>query len=131
MKRIFTAMILILGLFSAYTYAQMGHGMMRDTDKGMEHGEMMGKGHMMGKMMKGMMGMTHKMSEIMNNMAEMMSKDMTEERMHKMSGIMKDMCAEMAKMSEMMDKGMATEEEMKAMHDRMSKIHKKMMEMRE
>lgn len=137
MKHVFLILILISGLVATYSFAQMGHGMMRDKTGEMGHSQMMDdKGHMMehSKMMDDMMGMTHEMSEIMHDMAEMMgemsemSRDMSREKMHKMSNIMRDMCAEMNKMPDMMDKGMATEEEMRMMHNRMMEMQKQMRE---
>ncbi len=126
MKRMLIISILILGLVATYSFAQMGHGMMRD-----EAGEM-GRSHMMehGNMMGDMMGITQDMSAMMRDMSEMMgdmskmSKDMSRDRMHKMSNMMREMCAEMNRMSDIMDKGMATEQEMRTMHNRMMEIQK-------
>jgi hypothetical protein len=71
MRRALVISGLILVLVINYSYAQMGHGMMRQTEKEMEHEhmmeqkEMMGKGHMMEheKMMDDMMGNIHNMYE--------------------------------------------------------------------
>lgn len=143
MKSVFIITILILGLLVTYSSAQMGHGMMRNThemgqDHTTEQKEMMGKGHMMehDKMISDMMNTTHRMSEIIHYMSEMMgdmskmSRDMSRDRMHKMSNMMRDMCAEINKMSLMMDKGMATDEEMRTIHNRMIEMQKQMWKLR-
>jgi hypothetical protein len=53
-----------------------------------------------------------------------MIKDMPKENMLNMSALMRDMSIEMSKMSEIVDKGTATDEEMKTMHERMTKMQK-------
>ena len=41
MKRIFVITILTVGLLATYSFAQMGHGMMRDKTMGMGDNHMM------------------------------------------------------------------------------------------
>ncbi len=128
MKRIFVITILIIGLAAAYSFAQMGHGMMRGTEEEMGQGHMMEQGHMMGSMM----GVTQDMSVMMRRMSGMMggisnmSREMSGDRMHNMSNMMRDMCREMSRMADFMDKGAATDEEMKAMRNRMMEMQKQM-----
>jgi len=134
MKRIFLAIILIIGLAAAYSFAQMGgenggmmeqkHEMMQKGEHMMEHKGMMSHEDMMGNMMD----MIDQMSAIMGNMSEMME-DMPKENVHNLSRMMKDVCSEMNKMSGMMDSGMATEKDMNAMHERINKMQKRMSDM--
>ncbi len=115
MKRIFLTVVLIFGV-TAYGFPQMGGGMMgghgHEPVKGqpMEHKGMMEHG----QMMDSMTDMMHRMSEMMHNMGE------------KMGEMPKDMSSYMKKMSEMMEKDMATEKDMKMLHDEMTRIEKDM-----
>ena len=130
MKRIFLITILIMGLIVAHSFAQMGGGMM-GGQKGRMGGGMMGgqQGQMMehksmmshGEMMSNMMDMTNQMSGMM--------KDMPKEHMRKMSAMMRDMSKEMVEMSKIMEGGMASEKEMKKMHDRMIEMRNRISDM--
>jgi hypothetical protein len=123
MKKLFFV-VLVLGLFVSFSYAQMGGGMMGGKGQmgsGMMEGqETMGGGmmtgqEMMGQMMKSMnqmSGMTQKMSEIMN-------KGMDTSHMNEMSGIMENMSKQMMNMSHMMKEGQVSQEEMKSMRQQM------------
>jgi len=130
MKRFFITMALLLIFAPAYGFAQMGHGMMRETPGGMMHEHMMGHEGMMGyeNMMGNMTDMINELSGLMSKMSEMM-KDMPRENMHQISSTMRDTCSEMSRMSEMMDKGAATDEEIKAVHHRIKDLQKRMSEM--
>lgn len=141
MKRIFIIISIILCLPATYSFAQMGHGMMRDS-------QMMGQGPMMdqkdmtgerymleyGRMMDNMTGLTQDMSAVMNRMSEVMGnvsgtgRDLSRDNMHRLSNMMRDISSEMNRMSWIMDKGTVTDEEMKAMHDRMTEIQKQIRE---
>lgn len=127
MKKIFITATLFLTFNAAAAFAQMGHGMMRELPAGTMHEHMMGHAGMMShEQMRGnMRDMMNRMSGLMENMSGMM-KDLPADKMKRISGMMIDMCTEMNRMSEMMDKGMTTDDEMKAMHDRMMEMQKQM-----
>jgi hypothetical protein len=132
MRTIFFAAVIVTFLASS-GYTQMGGGMM-----GEEKGEA-GKGQMMqqqgmtqqtgmmdqNQMMGSMMNMTGSMSGMMGDLSGMM-KNMTPERMEGMSGLMKDMSKQMTEMSVIMEKGTATEQEMKKLNESMQKMQKTM-----
>lgn len=141
MKRIFIIISIILCLPATYSFAQMGHGMMRDSQmmgQGpmMDQKDMTGERHMLehGRMMDNMTGLTQDMSAVMNRMSEVMGnvsgtgRDLSRDNMHRLSNMMRDISSEMNRMSWIMDKGIVTDEEMKAMHDRMTEIQKQIRE---
>ncbi|MBI5196030.1 MAG: hypothetical protein HZA10_06880 [Nitrospirae bacterium] len=134
MKKAMLIAVLVLAIAVTYSYAQMAHDMKSEGAEEMKHSDMVCREGMLGHgkimdcmsdMMQDMSGMMKKMSGMMKKMPDA-EKDKTMDRMHKMSGMMKDMCAEMNKMSEMMDSGMAKEEDMKMMHERMMEMKKRM-----
>ncbi|RJQ48341.1 MAG: hypothetical protein C4538_04010 [Nitrospiraceae bacterium] len=129
MKQTIVLSILMLCLSSTYSFAQMGHGMMREMPGGTMHEHMMGhEGMMNHEQMKGNMAdMMNQLSGMMGRMSEMM-KDMPKEKMHQMSSLMRDMCLEMNRMSEMMGKGAATDEEIKAAHHSINELKKRLSE---
>ena len=120
MRNITLITILIIGLMTSYSLAQMGHGMMRDSHM-MQGQEMMATGQMMehGQMMENLKGITRDMSTIMDQLSGMMNGEMSRERRHKTSELMRDVAAEMNRMSFMMDRGTATDEEMRDFQNRM------------
>ena len=118
MKRILIVTIMVSVLAASNSFAQMGHGMMREMPEGMMHEHMMGN----------MTDMINELSGLMGKMSEMM-KDMPKENMNSIAEIMKDMSFEMSRMSEMMDRGAVTDEEIKAVHSRIIELQKRMMEM--
>ena len=160
MKRVFIISILIFGLSVSYSFAQMGHGMMREghtMGQGhmTEQGRMSEQGHMMeqeGKpgmqkntfpdptvdrsIMGDMMIMIQDMAVMIRQMSVIMS-NMPEmdsvrsrDRSYGMSILMKDMADEMNTISTIMGRGTATEEEMKSAHNRIMELQKAMREFR-
>ena len=133
MKKISILSLIIFCLMAVYSYAQTGHGMMRGHGSGegmmehmMMHEEMMGHEQMTGDMTDIMT----QMSELMGEMSEMM-KDMPKDKAHQMSFMMRDMCPEMNRISEMLDTGTATDEEIKVMHDKIMEMKKGMTEIKQ
>lgn len=137
MKRIFIIISLILCLPATYSFAQMGHGIMRDSQM-MEQKDMTGERHMLehGRMMDNMTGLTQDMSAVMNQMSEVMGnvsrtgRDLSKDNMHRLSNMMRDMSSEMNRMSLIMGKGKVTDEEMKAIRNRMMEIQKQISDMK-
>ena len=127
MRQIIVISILILGLMTSYSLAQMGHGMMRDSHM-MQGQNKMATGQMIdhGQMMKNLKGITRDMSIIMGELSGMMNQDMSRERMQKTSELMRDVAAEMNSVSFMLERGNVTEEEMKDLENRMIEIQKNM-----
>jgi hypothetical protein len=127
MRQVMVMVILLFGLTTSYSLAQMGHGMMRDSHMMEEHG-MTGSGQMMehGKMMGNIKGMTQDISDLMRKMSELMGSDISRERAHAMSNVVRDMAVEMNRISFMIDRGSATEEEMIDVQNRMMEIKKYM-----
>jgi cob(I)alamin adenosyltransferase len=133
MKKLFL-IGLILGLFTFYSYAQMT-GQKGETSKGMmgeQEDHMTEQKGMMGQkeMMENMMSMMDQMSEMIGKIPKMLMKltpppDIRET----MFGIMKDMSLQMMDISKIMEKGEASEEEMKMMKDKMARIQKRMEEL--
>ena len=121
MKKLFL-ISLILGLFVSYGYSQTA-GQKSETGKGMMGGQ---KGQMMDNM-DNMKGMMDQMSGMMTGMPEMM-KQMSPEKRKTMSEMMKGMSQQMMDMSKMMDKGTASDKDMKMMQDKMMQMQKKMSE---
>lgn len=137
MKRIFIIISLILCLPATYSFAQMGHGIMRDSQM-MEQKDMTGEKHMLehGRMMDNMTGLTQDMSAVMNQVSEVMGnvsrtgRDLSKDNMHRLSNMMRDMSSEMNRMSWIMGKGKVTDEEMKAIRNRMMEIQKQISDMK-
>ncbi len=141
MKGTLILTIFIIVLTAAPGFAQMGHGMMRDSQmmgqEGMHGQQGMGSGRMMGhqQMMGNIKGMTRDMSNIMGRVSETMGNladtgvDASRENMSRMSDLMRDMAAEMNRMSWIMDKGISTEEEIRDIQNRMMKIDRRMNEL--
>jgi hypothetical protein len=103
---------LILGLFTSYSYAQRGQMM--------EQEEMVNK----------MTGMMDQMSGMMARMPKMMTKVMPPPDTREMIfEIMKDMSIQMMAMSRVMEKGTASDKEIKTMQDKMAQIEKRMGEL--
>ena len=130
MRTIVLTTILIVGLMTSYSLAQMGHGMMRDSQM-MQGQDMMATGQMVehGKMMGAIKGMTLDVSTMIGELSVMMNQDMSSERMHNTSELMRDVAAEMNRMSFMMDRGASTGEEMKDLQKRISGIQTQMGQM--
>lgn len=148
MKRLLLLLILISGLTSSYSHAQMGHGMMRE-------GHMMGQGSMMRPqerklqeneqeqqlmqhrhMMNTMMGMTQDIAIMMRQMSVVMgtitddASKMSRDRMQRMSILMKDMSAEMNRISDVMGKGSTSGEEIRVMQKKMLELQDQMWELK-
>ncbi len=133
-KNILIIFILLMAFTVTYGFAQMGGGhgggMMggQHEQPSSMQGEM-GKGQMMehkgmmehGQMMNGMVDMMQQMSGMMHDMEENMG-NMPKEKMLNMSKMMKEMSSHMVKMSGIMEKGMATEKDMKMLHDEMMRM---------
>lgn len=117
MKYLLTITFLITFLAASDSFAEMGHGMMRETEGGTIHEHMMNHEEITGNMPE----MMNELSGLMGDMSKMM-KDIPKDRINNMSSIMKDMCFEMGRMAEIMDKGISVDKELKAMHDRIMDI---------
>ncbi|NWG02797.1 MAG: hypothetical protein HXY44_08080 [Syntrophaceae bacterium] len=103
---------LILGLLTSYSYAGKG--------------EMMDQKEMMDKVREVM----NQMSGIMARMPGMMRKVMPPPDVREaMFEIMKDMSMQLMDISKMMEKGTASDKEMKMMQDRMVQMQKRMDEL--
>jgi hypothetical protein len=152
--RILLTIIIITGFIPAYTFAQMGHGMMREGHT-MGQGHMTDQGHMteqegrpgkegttfpdpavdrgtMGDMMimiQDIAVMMRQMSTVMSSLPDMDSVR-SRDRSYGMSILMKDMADEMNMISTIIGRGTATEEEMKAAHNRIMELQKAMREFR-
>jgi methyl-accepting chemotaxis protein len=132
MRHILITTVLILYLAVSNSFAQMGHGMMRG-------GHMMGEEHMRGMMEEGQMmdheemmstmtEMTGQITEMMQGVTRMMnqSSPADKERMHKLANMIRDLASEMNRISFMMERGDATEEEMKDLQMRIREIKRSM-----
>jgi len=119
MKKIHLVTFLIVVLLVPSAYAQMGN--MMGGYGSQKSGVMMQGQGMMGGMMQNM----HQMSGMMQKMSNMMRKDMGTTDMIKMSEIMREMSEHMMNMSIMMKKGVASQEEMQKLHQRMIETEKK------
>jgi predicted nucleic acid-binding Zn-ribbon protein len=89
-----------------------------------DHAGMMGHEQMVSNMTE----MMNRLSGMMIDMSEMM-KDMPKDKMHQVSSMMRDMCSEINRVSELMDAGTATDEEIKAVQNRIMELKKRMSEM--
>jgi hypothetical protein len=144
MKGLTVIIFLVIMLLSSYSHAQMGHGMMRGGDHMMGEQDMMGQQERRGDeqmmqdrhMMNNMMGMTQDMAIMMRQMSVIMENidepgsSMSQERMGKMSMLMKDMSAEMDRISGLMQKGEASQDEMRDMQLSMIKLQERMWELK-
>jgi hypothetical protein len=125
MKRIFLAIILIMGLVASHGFALMGSEKGKDNHKaGGQTGAVLGHGQIMAKMI----GIMKQMSEMMKSMSEKMT-DVSAERLQNMKGLMIEMSEHMLEMSQTMKKGKVSEEEMRMLNDNMKYTHKKMSDM--
>jgi hypothetical protein len=113
MKGLTVIIFLVIMLLSSYSHAQMDRHMMNN---------MMGMTQDMAIMMR-------QMSVIMENIDEPGS-SMSQERMGKMSMLMKDMSAEMDRISGLMQKGEASQDEMRDMQLSMIKLQERMWELK-
>lgn len=155
MKQIFFIALLIVGLTTSYSLAQMGHGMMRG-------GHMMDEEEMMSdkeyrqlddiltrkqqstdemtihhrQMINGMMGATQDIAIMMRQMSDMMGNiteiesEASNQDIKRMSAMMKDMAMEMNRISGLIGKGTATPEEVRAMQDKVIKMQEQMRELK-
>jgi hypothetical protein len=130
MRQTIVISILILGLMTSYSLAQMGHGMMRDSNMMEKHG-MKESGQMIehGQMMENLKGITRDMSTMMGQLSGIINQEMSRERRYEISEMMRDVAAEMNRISFMLERGNVTEEEMKDLENRMIEIQKRMSDM--
>lgn len=132
MRRIVIISVLIMALSAAYGFAQTGNYMMKGQGGGMmgggtmQGGRMMQRGGMMehGQMMNDVMRMTDRMSRMMGKLSGVM-KDMPRDKMMEASGLMRDMSRQMLAMSRIMQRGNASNGEMKELQLRMREMQKK------
>ena len=131
MRQVTVMAILFFCLTTSYSLAQMGHGMMRDSQM-MQGQDMKSTGQMVehGQMMDVIKGMTLDMSTMMGKLSGMMDGEMSREKMHKTSELIRDVAAEMNRMSFMIDKGSVTLEEMKDLQNRVIEIQKQMLQIK-
>lgn len=123
MRQTFVILILILGLMTSNSLAQMGHGMMRGSHMMEEHG-MKESDQMIehGKMMENLKGITRDVSNMMRQLSEIMQEDIAREKRHITSDIIRDIAAEMNRISFVLERDNITEEEMKDMENRIMEI---------
>ncbi len=116
MKKILLISIVILTLTAVYGYAQMGGGMMSG---GMMGGQQeMGQGGMM-------MQATNQIGSMMQRMSGMLGKSMGPEDTTRMSEIMRDMSKQMMDMSNIMQSGNISRDEMQMLQQKMMETEKK------
>jgi len=119
---------LILALFTSYAYAQIA-GQEGGAGKEMMRGQ---KGQIIGhkELMDNMTGMMNQMSGMIEKMPKMMMEEMPPPDVRKMMfQIMRDMSKQMMDMSKMIEKGAASEKQIKRMQDRMTQMQKRMKEL--
>jgi len=132
MKRLLIATFLISALAASDSFAQMGHGMMREIPEGMMHEHMMVDEGMMSReqMMNNMTDMMNELSGLMGNMSEIM-KYKPKEDMLRISVIMRDMSFEIRRMSDIIDKETVTDKELNIMKDDIMQMKKRMSEIKQ
>ena len=111
MKRILLISIVILTLTAVYGYAQMGGGMMGGQQE-------MGQGGMM-------MQVTNQMGSMMQKMSGLLGKSMGPEDTTRMSEIMRDISKQMMDMSNIMQSGNISRDEMQMLQQEMMETEKK------
>ncbi len=135
MKKVLSISICIIAMIFvvAMANAQMGGGKSGGMMGGQQGNMMEGQGsqgHMKGMMQDhditgGIMHQMGQMSRLMQQMREMMAMNSDAENMNKMSGIMKEMSEHIEEMSKIMNKGNASEKEMKVLEDHNLNMQKK------
>ena len=116
MKKMVITGIMIFAVTAGYAYAQMGGGMM-----GGQQGKT-GQGGTMMQGTEGMMQMMHRMTGIMQKISDMMGRGKGSENIE-MSEMMRDMSRQMMKMSNTMQSGNASREDMKTLRQGIPDIH--------
>jgi polyhydroxyalkanoate synthesis regulator phasin len=131
MRKLLIIPLFMLCFMASNSFAQMGHGMMREYGGG--QGMM---DHMM--MHEGMMSREQtadSVTDIIRQLSELMH-DLSgkievspPEKLHDLRDIMKDMSDEMEAVSRIVEKGTATDEEVKEMRERIAKTRENIFEM--
>ncbi len=136
MKKLVTALTVVLLLVIGVVYAQMGggmtgsqgghdamsRGMMGGQEGHMHEGSMLMHGH---EMSGSMMPMMNHMGSMMQRITGFMEKGMGTEQMKGMSEIARDMSTHMMDMSNMLKRGEASHEDMHKLHQRIMETEKK------
>ena len=123
MKQMFVLSLMILCLSAVDTFAQMGHGMMREygSGQGMMDHMMMNEGMMSReKTAESMADITRQMSELMRDLSGKIE-GLPSEKLDDLRNIMKEMSDEMETVSRLVEKGTATDEEVKDIRERIAK----------
>ena len=123
MKQMFVLSLMILCLSAVDTFAQMGHGMMREygSGQGMMDHMMMNEGMMSReKTADSMADITRQMSELMRDLSGKIE-GLPSEKLDDLRNIMKEMSDEMETVSRLVEKGTATDEEVKDIRERIAK----------
>lgn len=123
MKQMFVLSLMILCLSAVDTFAQMGHGMMREygSGQGMMDHMMMNEGMMSReKTAESMADITRQMSELMRDLSGKIE-GLPSEKLNDLRNIMKEMSDEMETVSRLVERGAATDEEVKDIRERIAK----------
>ena len=123
MKQMFVLSLMILCLSAADTFAQMGHGMMREygSGQGMMDHMMMNEGMMSREQTaERMADITRQMSELMRDLSGKIE-GLPSEKLDDLRNIMKEMSDEMETVSRLVEKGTATDEEVKDIREKIAK----------
>lgn len=132
MKKLLILALSIMFVAGAFTYIyaddggmddpkKMGSGMMGGQQGHMEKGSMM----MHGDMMSGIGSNMKHATDMMQRMSGVVHKDMNSSDMREMSKIMMDMSSHIKYMSEIMQKGSASQKEMHSINDHMKDMEKR------
>jgi predicted house-cleaning noncanonical NTP pyrophosphatase (MazG superfamily) len=131
MKHVLLMAVLISALAVSYSFAQMGHGMMREHGSGegmMEH-MMMHQGMMSREQTaESISDLMRQLSELMRDLSGKIEKSQTE-KPYDPENIMKDLSDELDVISRIVEKGTATDEEVKDIRERIAKTRGKIFQM--
>jgi hypothetical protein len=127
MMKLLMIPLFMLCFMASNGFAQMGHGMMREYGGGegmMEHEGMMSRE----RTADSMTDITRQLSELMLDLSGKIEGSLPE-KLHGLREIMKDMSDEMNSISKIIEKGTATDDEVKAMRERIARIKQDIAEM--
>lgn len=131
MKHLLIIAFLLSVLTDSESIAQMGHGMMRGMPGGTMNEHMRGHEDMMNheQMIGSMTDIMRELADIMSDMSKMMQ-NMPKYVIHQMPSLIRDICSEMNRLSEMMDRGTVSDEEIKSVHDRILDVKRRLIGIR-
>jgi polyhydroxyalkanoate synthesis regulator phasin len=131
MRKLLIIPLFMLCFMASNSFAQMGHGMMREYGGGqgmMEH-MMMHEGMMSREQTAdSVTDIIRQLSELMHDLSGKIEVS-PPEKLHDLRDIMKDMSDEMEAVSRIVEKGTATDEEVKEMRERIAKTRENIFEM--